>query len=670
MSHPLSPLSEAERNSRTPSHEVLEKLDGGFPTTSPTKHAMTDNTENFTIHEDPLADSAFVTAADMLKTPAMVPLPRSRHATPSIREGTTPQRTPLGELSPREQEETSILAEEEDDVFDDALQAPCSGRSSPAASPNKDFDLDNTCLSTFSMVPNVDMTKFARLQYSPTKSSGLRDELATPRAGRPTTPGTVRPGRPPHSEASPTPRRGPPPPSDDATTQLLEFTGPIDAGRATTSRSAFRGNQYSLSKARHTPHRQAPHPGTSSRNAPFANLLDFDLPPAPTPRSIPTITARELESLKAGFLSEISSLRANLSGKEAEIRSLVVAKDDAEQRNGKAQEELRDVRNARAALEDEKAAWEKRDKELKDILRGVKDELWTREREREELAGKLDASEVRVEAAEARTTEAESKLSGLHAANPAPSPTDGTGAPTAAAGVEQAVGQAVDKVAHDLHKLYREKHENKVRALKESYAARWDRRVRDLEREIEELRTARDATMSGVVPSATAAKTKDADLEALRSEHAAERQLLADANRAAGARADELGAQTARLEAELDRVRSELAALRKELEASRQENGDLVAAVEQMLQLENGSGVATQAPAPAAAPLYTPAATTIIEEQPARPQSRTGGLPKPSGLRGPGFGGESRIGTVKRSVSGTVRSGIMSNIERMGRGRE
>ena len=47
---------------------------------------------------------------------------------------------------------------------------------------------------------------------------------------------------------------------------------------------------------------------------------------------MPSITPRELESLKSNFLSEISSLKASLSGKEAEVQSLKTAVGDAEKR--------------------------------------------------------------------------------------------------------------------------------------------------------------------------------------------------------------------------------------------------------------------------------------------------------------------------------------------------
>ena len=81
------------------------------------------------------------------------------------------------------------------------------------------------------------------------------------------------------------------------------------------------------------------------------NLLDFELPPPPTPRSLPTVTIREMESVKSQFQSQLSSLTASLSGKEAEVDSLARAVADAERRVGEAQETVRDERSAREHAE-------------------------------------------------------------------------------------------------------------------------------------------------------------------------------------------------------------------------------------------------------------------------------------------------------------------------------
>ena len=678
MANPLSPLSDSEGNSRSSSRETYGNMN----------HPGED-TENFAIHEDPIPDPTFLTATDLFKSPAPKSSTPSSHETPIKPPSETPKRTPLGELSPREQQERSSIMDD-DNVFEDAepIDPPPGGRSSPTAVSCKDFNADDTCLSTFSMVAH-DMTHALRQQHSPTKSSGLREELMTPRSARPTTPSTARLSRTPHSEVSPTPRRAPAATTDDATTQLLEFTEPLNIAHA-APRSALRGDHYSPSKSRGSPTKPGRHPATPRESRHLANLLDFDMPPAPTPRSIPTITARELESLKAGLLSEISSLRAHLSGQEAQIRSLVTAKDDAEQRHGRAQEELRESRDTVTGLQEEKAGWEKRDKELKDILRGAKDELVHRDKEREELAGQLEVRTTSLEAAEARVAEAESTIAGLKTAAAATAAANdddavtlvdgapGTHHPSTPGNEARAVEAAVEQVSRDLHALYKTKHETKVTALKKSYEARWERRVRELQervaaltRENDELRLGRDATMSGVVPGSLVPGSLAAAGEA--DQRDANAQLRAEETRAAHERVEELEARVTQLEVDLGAGQRDQDGLRAELDTSRRANGELVAAVEQMLQLEGGGGGSGGAQDAAPVPALPPSAAAAGMEAPApaRPASRSGGRPKLSGLRGPGFGApasESRIGTV-RSASGTVRSGIMGNIERMGRGR-
>lgn len=111
----------------------------------------------------------------------------------------------------------------------------------------------------------------------------------------------------------------------NTTNLILDFTDQI---------SGFSGRLSPTKLARQSPSKCSDHlnnskvpdmswyGSTSATPSRISNLLDFDIPPAPTPRSMPSITPRELESLKSSFLSEISSLKASLSGKEAEVQSL------------------------------------------------------------------------------------------------------------------------------------------------------------------------------------------------------------------------------------------------------------------------------------------------------------------------------------------------------------
>lgn len=489
----------------------------------------------------------------------------------------------------------------------------------------KDSNSDDTCFSTFSAVPNMDMTAFARLS-SPTKSNP-QEEFKTPRSSRPVTPGTVKATE--YQDTSPT--RGNRS-KEDRTTQLLEFSEFLDFPHG--HRSPTRTNQYSPSKLRSQPEqvpassRRLRSPtkdgsySTPSEARHFANLLDFDLPPAPTPRSIPTITVRELEGLKAGFLSEISSLKANLSGKEAEINSLKEAKDDAETRVGKLSEDLREARNSNEVLLEEKLDWEKRDKDMQTILREVKSELVHGEREREELATKAERLEKRLEES-ARATEAESKVTDPD--KPEDPITPGSG--------NKAIDLAVEKVARELHTLYKMKHETKVTALKKSYEARWEKRVKELEQKIDDLVRENEGVKFGQdvmrVPIPVGIKNDEREVES---------QLVAEER---VKQLDEMRISLDTLRVDVFNLRQENVRLLSDLETSRQENSELVGAVEQMLQLDSES----------------------ISQGSVESKVST----RASGLRGPGFGsGESRIGTFKRSVSGIGRSGIMSNIERMG----
>lgn len=409
--------------------------------------------------------------------------------------------------------------------------------------------------------------------------------------------------------------------------------------------------------------------GTQSN---LANLLDFDIPPPPTPRSVPTITARELESLKSGYLSQISSLKATLSGKTAEVSSLKEAVGDAERRVGEAMEIIREERGARESLQEDKDSWEKRGKEMENVLRSVKEEILREEREKDRLAHKLEESERKREEAETRTAEIESQMAGMRAVSSSASQSD-MGNSQASGSTSKEVEAAVEKVARELHGLYKSKHETKVTALKKSYEARWEKRVRELEskldevsKENEELRVGRDATMSGVVPRLPTSESSDAKQQQDRAEEIQ--------------RSEEQKAKLLGLSEEVASIKRDNTQLLREIEKERVEKGELVAAVEEMLVIS------------AAAQAGDQVASSGLENLRGS-ISRASGLRRPdyaSALPGPnlsasfGSSGESRIGrmnstgssgkTHSRSGSATSgltapRSGIMSNIERMGRGR-
>ncbi|KAK9374722.1 uncharacterized protein V1513DRAFT_444963 [Lipomyces chichibuensis] len=63
-----------------------------------------------------------------------------------------------------------------------------------------------------------------------------------------------------------------------------------------------------------------------------ACLLDLDFPTL-TPRSVPTMSTRQVESLKAEYFSEIATLKAELAGKDAELMALRQSLRQSEERN-------------------------------------------------------------------------------------------------------------------------------------------------------------------------------------------------------------------------------------------------------------------------------------------------------------------------------------------------
>ena len=556
--------------------------------------------------------------------------------------------------------------------------------------------VDDTMISTFSTfsaVPNLTMLSRMRSNESQSKFSTVSS--ATPRVGV----------RTPRSNGLLPDRY-----ESGNTTNLMDFTDQM----------RFSGYPSSVRHGNPSPSRDMANgsvPATPSRqNNNLVNLLDFDIPPMPTPRSIPTVTPRELESLKSGFLSEISSLKASLSGKEAEVLSLKTAVGDAEKRVGECMEQLREVQGAQGSLQAERDSWEKRGREMEAVLRKVKEEIVLSQREREELEFKLDESEKRREAAEMMAQDAESKMAGMRAGKASAEAAvaareSGTKSPPPA-GSNKEVEIAVERVARELHALYKSKHETKVAALKKSYENRWEKKVSQLQsqvdelaRENEELRVGRDATLT---------KVDLARLAELEDERKAEKARDS-------AHIKELGAEVEKLEAVVKTVKDDNAELRVMLERERVEKGELVQLAEEMMNMQTFVAVDSaggnegrqqqqpqqQPPTPSVnrtpkrASMPPPRSTPLTARS-----SHIGGVGgaldggsamrqgagRTSGLKAPGsvssglarsgskigrvthertksaaLGGPSASSSVPRPGSGLgMRSGIMSSIEKMG----
>ena len=172
-----------------------------------------------------------------------------------------------------------------------------------------------------------------------------------------------------------------------------------------------------------------------------------------------------------------------------------------------------------------------------------------------------------------------------------------------------------------------------------------------LQKENEELRIGRDATMSGVVPKIPVSDVT----EELRSQAAKDAKAT-----------KEMEAQLKGLSEELRSLKQDNTQLRAELEQERVEKGELVAACDELLALQETVSASH------------PSVTSGVE-------NLRGSISRASGLRPPNFSSgsalpsaDSRIGKVDRSRNGGggqgnrpgsglgLRSGIMSSIEKMG----
>lgn len=541
--------------------------------------------------------------------------------------------------------------------------------------------MDETGLSNFSVLP--DMTSFAKLRAdSPLKSMrGSMGPSPAPstdvyrRSVDPGTPGTARRSYRASTlvdidapAASPTPRR-----------RVSRDTGiPGDAPNLLdlTDQMNFYPRQ-SMQSARYSPSRRSPtRPMRQSIRSPSKiSLLDFDIPPAPTPRSIPTVTPRELESLKSGFMSEISSLKATLSGREAEVSSLKQAVSDAERRVGEALEEIRNESARKDALEIEQAEWGRRGKDMERVLQSVRDELEEGERERDRLTRKADEAEKGKEKLERRIVELESQLSAARSSASADSgsASESQDASRSDEDIAREVQEAVEKVARELHTLYKGKHETKVAALKKSYETRWEKRLREAENKLaaardenERLKTDREAAQSESMTNANASM-----LARENEEHEAEKHVFE--------------AQIKGLQHEMAALKEDSERLREDLKCERAEKGELVAAVDEWLAIQQSQ------PAPSQKQEREPSVSSVghLEdeiqppaetppENPRRSVSRSGtsGIrpPATSEKRIPRYGAPSSHsrgnsgGKSGIAVFTPGRGGIMSSIERMGRG--
>jgi hypothetical protein len=442
---------------------------------------------------------------------------------------------------------------------------------------------------------------------------------------------------------------------------LIDFTQQFEAI------STFSQRLSSLSSSRRSPTKSAPllshlQSQRSPRKAPatplknnnnILNLLDFELPPAPTPRSLPTITVRELESLKSSYASQISSLNATLSGRGAEVEALKRAVSDAERRVGEATESAREEKTRREYVEKEKEDWERRGREFENVLKQVKAEVLESEREKSELAARAEEVDDRVRELERRLADSEARLLQADAAQSTAPISTPDGPLFTAEQVQKQIDAKIHTLSTELHAIYKKKHITKVAGLKKGFEAKTtsktaelQTRIDELEKTNEDLQSKIDSTFSGtIVPTSLSAEDR------ARLEHQAveiERQKAALAGR------DE----------ELRSHKAAYATAVAELEKERVEKGELVAAVDEMLALQADMSVlnaAGESQGTVEDVLRKSVAGGAAAQRAVMSGLRTPG----GGAGGFGFGSsvQSRIGGLARPVG---KSKMMSNIERMG----
>ncbi|KAI4929840.1 hypothetical protein J4E85_004461 [Alternaria conjuncta] len=538
------------------------------------------------------------------------------------------------------------------------------------------LDIDDTCFSNFSEMPGIDMTKFASLKQSPTKSSM------------------------PDIESFSSSRRASP-----------------GRGRNSPSKSITEPNLRSYYRDQRSPAKGGSQvPATPSQRSQMLNLLDFELPPPPTPRSLPTVTIRELESVKSQFQSQVSSLTASLSGKEAEIDALSKAIADAERRVGEAQETVRDERSAREYAETQMVDWKSKGEEVQKLLQDVQAEMARNDAEREDLLARLADAEKRADDAESRSSELETKVIEAESKNVDMTTfinnDDGDENKKVYSELEcqSAIAEKVNEIARDLHTAYKAKHEKKIKALKDNYQKKADEKCKELraqiaslEGQVEDAEKKRDNTFSRINPGQHDSRDQSQGASPSKTTRNAEDAQMLEAQRA---EIENLKARLAGLQSELQSLRKSHDTLVEDLEAERIEKGELVAAAEQMLSMcgekmeemqqedlrrSQMASAPPAAPQQQAPPQQAMRNTGFLAGGPgaSRPGSalgggrpgsamgdrlgamneRTGsGIAKPSGLRAPGGLKFQGAPGLNRSQSGG-KSRLLSNIERMGGGK-
>ncbi|KAI5287141.1 hypothetical protein KEM54_006211 [Ascosphaera aggregata] len=455
---------------------------------------------------------------------------------------------------------------------------------------------DTTSLSTFSAVPHTEMAKVGQLMSQSATKRNLGTSTSPNKKikhtshdyaddGNDDTSPTSSLGYGIRDETSPLSNRERLPTGQNSSVNLLCFTPQRSREATVEGHTDMPGSKRRSRFPSMSPTKN----GSSSRSpSKLFSLIDHDMP-ALTPMSRSTITPRELESVKSSYMSQITALQAALSGRDAEVDSLKGAVSEAEKRVGDALDQLRSESARREALEAEQAELERRAMQKEKILANLKCDMEESTRQKESMTRKMEEMEREKIELEQKVETVESQL----ASKTSESADNGGTVDTAKAEgvasgmfteeqVEKKVQDSVEEVAKDLHKLYKEKHETKVTALKKSYAARWEKRVKEAEDKVKEL-TTENGRLKADKPATTSTAQNT------------EPTTAADDSTSLSHQNQELQERIDKLEHTLTALKSSYEELKAQLEAERVEKGELVAAVDEWLALQQDE-VTTSSP--------------------------------------------------------------------------
>ncbi|KAA8914608.1 central kinetochore-associated-domain-containing protein [Sphaerosporella brunnea] len=432
----------------------------------------------------------------------------------------------------------------------------------------------------------------------------VRTSQASPKAS-PKAPASVKASQAGSSLSSP---RTPKANGDQTQNLLLDFTTQFDK---ITRPDVGDDNTPGRRRAQSSPRKMSssalpPATPTESR---FFTLLDFTPGPLATPRSIPSITPREVEEIRADYNTKVSLLAAQLNGKEAEADGLRTAVEKSEAR---CVELSNTVKEQAGKFETERESWlhvktelgelfeaEKTEKatismllmEKETVVEHLHEELTSKDTEVTNLKKRLRDTEDELE----RTREeviriktefsaaAQTPVAPLNAPEPTPAP-----AIFDEEAANKRTQEELERVARELHNLYKTKHETKVAALKKSYESRWEKKVLALQQQVEAL-TKRNEELTKELDEKNAEQlTADMSFAPVTvgsstgsmNDDEKEKEIAKAKEEAAKAKEE-----ADKLKARDEEVVARLEAMEKQLEEEQQERKEVLALAEELMAI-------------------------------------------------------------------------------------